>query len=215
MTDGLLAAVAEFVVSVIDQSGYLGIFALMALEGSFLPIPSEIILPFSGYLVAQGRFDLWIVALMGALSNIAGTLFTYWISRTLGRAFLERWGKYVLVTKGDIDAAHRLFAKYGSPIIFFSRLLPAVRGFVPIPAGVAKMSLAPFILYVFVGSFLWSLFLTYLGVLVGENWRELKGYFLAVDWVILVLVVALGVWWVWRHIRALRAESHEDPNPRS
>ncbi|MEX2007906.1 MAG: DedA family protein [Candidatus Spechtbacterales bacterium] len=195
---------AGFIVAYIEETEYIGIFILMVLEGSFVPIPSEIILPFSGYLVSQGELSLWLVALVGALGNIVGTMFTYTLSRYVGYPFFYRYGKYVLVTHDDIELARRLFARFGVAIIFISRLLPGVRGFLPIPAGVARMRIVPFVVYVFIGSFLWSLFLTYLGVILGENWGSLEGYFRQFNWVLLVAGVVFAAWWIRRYIRQVR-----------
>ncbi|MDP2641062.1 MAG: DedA family protein [Candidatus Yanofskybacteria bacterium] len=206
--DQIVGGITNFILSVIDTGGYAGIFVLMALEGSFFPLPSEIILPFSGYLVAQERFSLWMVALVGALGNIAGTLFSYSVARYLGLPFLYKYGKYMFVTRHDIDQAWRVFQKYGIPIIFFSRLIPGLRGFIPIPAGVARMRVLPFILYVFVGSFLYSAVLTYLGVVVGENWDTMSAYFKQVDILVLIAATLFITWWVRRHIRLIRQERH-------
>ena len=203
----VLEQLSSLIISFIDETGYVGIFVLMALEGSFIPVPSEIILPFSGYLVFEGRFSLLMVAFVGALGNIVGTLFTYSISRYVGLSFLHKYGKYVLVTRGDIDVAQRLFEKYGAPIIFVTRLIPGIRGFIAIPAGVARMKIVPFVAYVFTGSFIYSLALTYLGVIAGKNWDTLGPYFRKFDWVVVVLLVVGVVWWIWRHVRNLKYET--------
>ena len=197
----ILEWLSSIIISVIGESGYLGIAALMFLEGSFLPVPSEIILPFSGYLVFQGKFNIFIVAFIGAVANIFGTLVTYSISRYLGLPFLYKYGRYMLISRKDIDGAHRLFEKYGTMILFASRLLPGVRGYVPIPAGIAKMDVIKFIIYVFSGSFIWSYVLTYAGVIAGENWDILAPYFRKFDWAIVLGVIILGGWWIWRHIK--------------
>ena len=202
----ILEWLSSIIISIIDSTGYAGIFVLMALEGSFIPIPSEIILPFSGYLVFEGRFSLYLVAFLGALGNIAGTLFSYSISRYVGISFLHKYGKYVFVTRGDIDFAQRLFEKYGAPIIFVTRLIPGIRGFVAIPAGVARMKIVPFVAYVFTGSFIYSLALTYVGVVAGENWDILEPYFHKFDWVVVTLLVIGVIWWIRRHISKMKNE---------
>lgn len=205
---GMFEQATLLIIRIIEETGYGGIFLLMALEGSFLPIPSEIILPFSGYLVAQGKFSLWLVALMGALGNIVGTLGTYALARHGGLPLLHRYGKYVLVTRHDINAAQRLFAKHGARIIFVTRLFPGIRGFLPIPAGIAKMPLVPFVAYVFVGSFVWSLFLAYAGVLVGEHWERFARYAHEAG-TVLVGVMLVGVaWWLKRQYTYLRKEKN-------
>ena len=202
----ILEWVSSTIINIIDSTGYAGIFILMVLEGSFIPIPSEIILPFSGYLVFEGRFSLLMVAFVGALGNIVGTLFSYSISRYIGLSFIHKYGKYVFVTRRDIDLSQRLFEKYGAPIIFVTRLIPGIRGFVAIPAGVARMRVLPFIVYVFTGSFIYSLFLTYIGVVAGENWDILEPYFKKFDWVLVVLLALGATWWIWRHIHNMSAK---------
>lgn len=199
MISSLIAWLSIKIITVIESAGYAGVFILMALEGSFVPVPSEIILPFSGFLVTQGVFTLFMVAFMGALGNIAGSLFTYFVSRRYGVSFLYKYGKYFLVSRHDIDMANRLFEKHGVRIIFISRLIPGIRGFVPIPAGIARMKLMPFVTYVFTGSFLYSLALTYAGVWGGENWDWLAPYFRRFDWVLVLILIAGLAWWVRRH----------------
>jgi len=209
MIEGIIAATIVGVTNIINQAGYAGIFILMALEGSFLPVPSEIILTFSGYLVSQGKFSLLLVAATGALGNVAGTLLTYAVGRYLGLPFVYRYGKYMLITRNDIDKAHQLFEKYGTTIIFVSRLMPGVRGYIPIGAGIARMKIIPFVAAVLIGSFLYSLALTYIGVLLGEHW-EVVGPHLQQWSGILLFALVLGlVWWIWRRIQTIRNESKQ------
>jgi len=198
MFEQLVAVLSSFVLNTIESWGYFGIFILMTLEGSFVPIPSEVIMPFSGYLASQGVFSIWNIALIGALGNIVGTIFTYLVARYLGLPFLYKYGKFVLVRQSDIDMAHRLFERHGILIIFISRLLPGIRGFVPIPAGIAKMRLLPFVFYVFVGSYIWSLFLAYIGYFAGENWDFLGPYFHRFDVVAFLIVLAFVGWIIYR-----------------
>jgi membrane protein DedA with SNARE-associated domain len=203
----VLHQLSSIIIEVIDRTGYAGILVLMALEGSFIPVPSEIILPFSGFLASQGQFSIWAIALVGAIGNIIGTLLTYSVARYIGVPFLYKYGKYVLVSRADIDQAQRLFKRFGMPIIFISRLLPGIRGFVPIPAGIAKMNIIPFLFYVFVGSFLWSLFLTYIGFLLGEHW-EFVGPYLERSTGFLFACAAIAIaWWVWHRIQIIKKES--------
>lgn len=201
MLEDAIVSVSGFILNTIESWGYLGIFVLMAMEGSFVPVPSEIILPFSGYLVHIGTFTLILVAFWGAVGNIVGTTFTYLIARHLGVAFLYKYGKYFLVNPKDIDSASELFEKHGVKIIFISRLIPGVRGFIPIPAGIAKMKFLPFVTYVFTGSFLYSLVLTYIGVIAGENWDIIGPYFRKFDTLIYGGIAAFIIWWIWRHFK--------------
>lgn len=199
MLSSFLVSISGFILGTIEAWGYGGVFFLMALEGSFIPVPSEIILPFSGYLVHLGSFALITVAFWAAIGNIVGTIFTYSISRYFGSAFLYKYGKYVLVTHKDIDYATKLFDRHGMKIIFISRLIPGVRGFVPIPAGIAKMKFIPFVVYVFTGSFIYSLALTYIGFVAGENWDVIGPYFKKFDFVIVGAAIVAFIWWVWHH----------------
>ena len=202
--EGLLEWVVVETISLIEATGYLGIFVLMNIEGSFILLPSEIVMPFSGYLVSQGVFSIWLVALAGALGNIVGTLFSYGIARYLGLPFLQKYGKYILVAQDDIERAFYLFKKYGAPIIFITRLMPGIRGFVAIPAGIAKMSLVQFIIYVFVGSYLWSLFLAYIGYLAGENWESISEYVGKFSTFFVILGAVVFIWWLYSHIQKVR-----------
>lgn len=206
MIDGIVDSLTSFIITVIDTTGYPGIFLLMAVEGSFIVLPSEIILPFAGFLASEGRFSIAGIAFVGALGNIAGTLFSYTVARYAGLPFLYRFGKYVLVTRHDIDLAQGLFKKYGVAILFISRLIPGIRGFIPIPAGIAKMKLIPFVAYVFVGSFIYSFVLTYIGFVVGKNWDTIGVYLHSFQTTLFIVFVLGVVWWVWRHILLLRRE---------
>jgi membrane protein DedA with SNARE-associated domain len=158
-------------------------------------------MPFSGFLVASGRFNLWLVALAGTLGCLIGSIITYFIGYYGGRPLVLKYGKYVLLHHRDLELAERWFAKYGDVTIFFSRLLPIVRTFISLPAGISKMNFSKFVLYTILGSFPWCLGLTYIGFKLGENWQTIGKYFRGADWIIFALIVALIAWWIWRHIR--------------
>lgn len=209
----MIAKIIEFlsgiIVAVISAMGYSGIVLLMAIESACIPLPSEIIMPFSGYLVSTGQLNIWLVGLAGAVGCVLGSLVAYWVGSKGGRPFIEKYGKYVLVSPHDLDLADRWFAKYGEIIIFVSRLLPAIRTFIAFPAGVARMNLKRFVIYTFAGSLLWCLALAYIGQKLGEKWNEddtLKTWFHRFDFVIGIIGVLLAAWWIWRHVRHLRAE---------
>jgi membrane protein DedA with SNARE-associated domain len=192
--------------------GYSGIVLLMAIESACIPLPSEIIMPFSGYLVSTGQMNLWLVGLAGAVGCVLGSLVAYWVGMKGGRPLIEKYGRYVLVSKHDLDLADRWFAKYGEAIIFTSRLLPAIRTFIAFPAGVARMNLKRFVIYTFAGSLPWCLGLAYVGQKLGEKWNEddtLKTWFHRFDFLIGIAGVLLIVWWVWRHLGHLRKEKAE------
>ncbi len=171
--------------------GYGGIFLLMTIESACVPLPSEVTMPFSGYLVATGRFNLHLVALAGALGCLLGSYIAYYVGASGGRRLLERYGRYLLIAPHEIEAADRFFARWGSATVFWSRLLPVVRTFIAFPAGVARMPLLPFTVYTLAGSYIWCLALAYAGMKLGQHWAALGPYFHRFDGVIAV-VLAIG-----------------------
>ena len=204
----LLEFLANTVIGIIETTGYAGIAVLMALESANIPIPSEIIMPFAGYLVSKGEFGFWQVVFWGAFGNLLGSLVSYALGFYGGRAFLGRYGKWLFITPHDIALADRLFWRHGAIIAFASRVLPVVRTFISFPAGIARMNIWKFSLYTFAGSFLWSGLLAYIGVQLGENWHSLEGYFRTFDWLIAGILLILGVWWIIRQIKHLKTNSN-------
>ena len=197
----ILEILARFVIDTISASGYLGIVILMGIESACIPLPSEIIMPFSGYLVFRGDFELFRVGLAGAFGCVVGSVPAYYLGLYGGRPLVERYGKYVLISHRDLDTADRWFDRYGDWAIFFSRLLPVVRTFISFPAGVARMNFPRFVAYTFIGSFPWCLGLAYVGMKLGENWDTLGGYFHRFD-IVIGIVIALGVlYYVWHHLK--------------
>lgn len=207
--DTLLEFLASLVIQTIETTGYAGIAFLMALESANIPIPSEIIMPFSGFLVWEEKLDFLWVVFWGATGNLIGSIISYYVGFFGGRPFLEKYGKFMLITRHDLDLADRWFQKYGTITILASRVLPIVRTFISFPAGIARMNVWKFSAYTLAGSFIWSFILTYAGVIMGQNWTDLEGYFRKFDWAIAGLLALLGVWWVWRHIGLLRKESRD------
>ncbi|MGH8335319.1 MAG: DedA family protein [Gammaproteobacteria bacterium] len=204
MTAKLVALVAGFIIATISALGYGGIVLLMAIESACIPLPSEIIMPFSGYLVYRGEMTLWLVALAGAVGCVLGSLVAYWVGARGGRPLVEKYGRYILVSHHDLDVADRWFNRRGDIIILIGRLLPLVRTFIAFPAGVARMSMTKFILYTFIGSYIWCWALAWVGLRLGEHWDTLGPWFHRFDTVIVVVVVLGFVWYVWRHVRNLR-----------
>ncbi len=201
----ILAALSAFIVHVISSGGYLGILALMTIESACIPLPSEVIMPFSGYLAYTGRFHLLWVATVGALGCNLGSLIAYEIGAYGGRPLVERYGSYVLLSRRELDIADHFFARWGGATVFFSRLLPVVRTFIALPAGIARMPRARFHLYTFVGSWPWCLGLAWVGMKLGEKWEtdpRLKAWFHRLD-VVIGGVILLGIVWFlwsrWRH----------------
>ena len=202
MLTSLVEMLGRFVIAVISQAGYPGIVLLMGIESACIPLPSEIIMPFSGYLVYTGRFKLAWVALAGAVGCNVGSLVAYYVGALGGRPLAEKYGRYVLVTRHDLELADRWFARYGDWAVFFARLLPVVRTFIALPAGVARMNFLRFNVYTFLGSLPWCLALAYAGLKLGERWTILRQYFHRFDTVILILIVIAGAWFVrnrWRN----------------
>ena len=209
----MIAKIIEFlsgiIVATISTLGYSGVVLLMAIESACIPLPSEIIMPFSGYLVSTGQMNIWLVGLAGAVGCVLGSLVAYWVGSKGGRPLIEKYGRYVLVSPHDLDLADRWFANYGELIVFVSRLLPAIRTFIAFPAGVARMNLKRFVIYTFAGSLPWCLGLAYIGQKLGEKWNQddtLKTWFHRFDFVIGIIGVLLAAWWIWRHIKHLRKE---------
>jgi membrane protein DedA with SNARE-associated domain len=197
MIEKILGALSAFIISVISTSGYAGIVLLMAIESACIPLPSEVIMPFSGFLVAQGRFNLWWVATAGAIGCNVGSVIAYEIGYFGGRPLVERFGSWIWISRHELEWADRFFARHGNLAVFISRLLPVVRTFIALPAGVARMPRVPFHIYTFLGSWPWCLGLAYLGMKAGEHWDYLREYFHKFDVVIGVVLVAGVAWFVW------------------
>ncbi len=197
----ILAWVGTLVVNIISALGYPGVAVLMALESACIPVPSEIIMPFSGYLVATGKFSLWLVVLAGTIGNLIGSIAAYFAGYYGGRPLIEKYGKYILVSAHDLDRAEIWFKKYGNISVFFSRLLPVVRTFISFPAGVARMPFWKFCLYTALGSLPWSFLLTYIGIVLGENWKSIEVYFRRFDWAVIILVGLSIGWWIYHKLK--------------
>lgn len=190
--------------------GYFGVGLMMAIESMCIPLPSEIIMPFAGYLVYQGQFTLLGVSLAGAIGCVVGSVLAYWAGIYGGRKFIEKYGKYFLITKHDLDIADRFFEKYGASAVFFSRMLPVVRTFISLPAGIAKMNFTKFVIYSFVGSLPWCWLLAYIGKKLGSEWDTLGVYFHKLDAVIGVIILIGIIWFVRRHLGLKKDEKLED-----
>ena len=196
----ILGLLSNIVISVISSTGYLGVFACMVIESACIPLPSEIIMPFSGYLVFAGKFNIWLVTLAGALGNLAGSMIAYAVGYYGGRPFVEKYGKYFLVTHKDIDMADRWFSRYGYEAVLISRVLPVIRTFISLPAGIAKMNFTWFSVYSFLGSLPWCFVLAFIGMKLGENWVSIGDYFHKFDLVIGVVLITGLIFWIRRHL---------------
>ena len=210
MLDNLLAILAGAIIATISSLGYLGIVFLMAIESACIPLPSEIIMPFAGYLVSTGRFDLILVATAGALGCNLGSSVAYAVGYYGGRPLVEKWGRFILVSHRDLAMADRFFARFGSITVFVCRLLPVVRTFIALPAGIARMPQGRFQLYTFIGSWPWCFALAYIGEQLGARWDsdpELRAILHRFDVVIVGALLLLALIYIARHWRhRLRAE---------
>ena len=199
----------ELIAEVYDTLGWPGVVALMAVESVFFPIPSEAVMPLSGWmLIAAKGHSAWLVllaGLYGALGSLIGALFLYGIGAWGGRPILERYGRYVLITSSDLDTANRWFDKYGTWAVFLSRLVPVARSLISLPAGVTRMHLIPFVLLTFAGSFIWSLGLAFAGYHLGENWESIRDVMRPIETPILIVVLLAISYYIYRRVRQLRS----------
>jgi membrane protein DedA with SNARE-associated domain len=205
----LTDTITTFITNLYITGGLAGIVLAMAIESCCIPLPSEIVMPLAGVMVASGKLlagvnpwlSLVLVALAGSVGCLIGSIAAYGIGYAGGRPLLLKYGRYVLISQHDADRADHFFQKYGSATVFFSRLLPVVRTYISLPAGIAKMPFAKFCVYTFLGSFPWCLLLAYIGTVIGNNLTTLSPIFHDLDVVIIVAVVALVALYIWRHIR--------------
>jgi len=220
----VLALFGQLVTEEIAKYGYAAIFLLMVLESACVPIPSEVTMLFAGALVSapflapEHQLDLVAVALVGAGANLVGSWLAYWAGYAGGRPLVDRWGRYLLLRPHEIDRAHTWFDRYGQEAVFFGRLLPVVRTFISLPAGVARMNVWKFSLYTVLGCLPWTFGLAFLGYKLGERWDEVERFLRPVSWLVAALVVTAVGWWAWRRIRYLRThplQRAEDPEGRA
>jgi membrane protein DedA with SNARE-associated domain len=194
MTEKILTALFIFIKSLIAATGYGGIVILMAIESACIPLPSELIMPFAGYLVFTGSMKLLWVATAGAIGCNLGSLVAYEIGYYGGRPLVERYGRWVLMGRRELDWADHFFTRWGYLAVFVARMLPVVRTFIALPAGIARMPRLRFHLYTFLGSWPWCFFLAWFGMKMGENWRQLGKYLHKFD-VVIVVFLAVGIIW--------------------
>jgi len=196
----MILNILEFITGLISSWGYAGIFVTMTLESALIPIPSEVVIPFAGFLAYMGEMNIWLIVLVSSLANLTGSIIAYEIGKYLGRGFIERYGKYVLLNMDHLKLVEGWFEKYGSVTVFFSRLLPLVRTVNALPAGIGKMNFPKFCLYTFIGSIPWNLALVLVGYVLKENWSILEKYSLYID-ILAVFVAAAVIFYIARRIR--------------
>lgn len=203
----MLELISTFIIHLIQATGYLGIFLLMTLESALIPIPSEVIMPFSGFLAQKGIFSLFMVVLAGSLGNLAGSLIGYFIGFFLEENLIlrniKKYGKFMLITEDDYKKAVNWFKKYGNGVVFLSRLIPAVRTFISLPAGVFRMNIWKFLLFTFLGSFIWSFLLSYTGFYLGTQWKLLDSYFRKFDILLFLLIMAMLLFYINHKLKIL------------
>jgi membrane protein DedA with SNARE-associated domain len=212
MIEKIISQLAGIIIAVISKSGYAGVVLLMGIESACIPLPSEIIMPFAGALtvssIAQhydrSPFSLLLVATMGALGCNLGSVIAYEIGRHGGRPLIEKYGRYIWLSRHDLDLAERFFDRFGSAAVFIGRLLPVIRTFIALPAGLAKMPRIRFHVYTFLGSWPWCFALAWVGMKLGEQWENdprLKHWLHRLDLVIVVAILAAAIWFVRSHWR--------------
>ena len=203
--EALLAALGDFLIEFISSYGYFAVFIFMTLESALIPIPSEVTMTFAGFLSGIGILNIWVTIFLGAIGNVVGSLLAFWLGRKMGeewiRVAIRKWGKWLLMHEGDFDKALSWFNKYGQGITFASRLLPIVRTFISLPAGISKMDVKLFTLFTFIGSFIWSAILAFLGLKLGENWQIIEPFFRKFQYLIIAGFAVLVILYVIRHIK--------------
>ncbi|GAO03959.1 DedA family protein [Anaeromyxobacter sp. PSR-1] len=207
MISKVIEALAVFTTSVISSMGYGGIVLLMAIESACIPLPSEIIMPFAGYLVYRGEMTLHGAALAGAIGCVVGSIPAYYLGQFGGRPLIEKYGRYVLLSHKELDLADRLFQRWGQWVVFAGRLLPVIRTFIAFPAGVSRMPMGKFIAYTFVGSYPWCYALAWVGEWAGEAWHtdpRVKAVYHRFELAIVVAGVLAVGWFVWHKVKEAR-----------
>jgi membrane protein DedA with SNARE-associated domain len=214
MLDSIVSFCTEWVLNIISSAGYWGIALSMAIESFFVPFPSEVIMPFAGYLVSQGRFSLFWVAVFGGLGSYIGTLPFYFFgklsSEIIVRKFIQKWGKWIFITEEDLDKSIKLFNEKGGVIVFVGRLIPGIRSVLSIPAGISKMEFVKYSFFTILGSLSWSFVLSLLGYFLGENWEILGGYIEKFKDVIIVIVILIGIYYFYSKLKNNGKKKSED-----
>ena len=201
----MIELLSGFIIQLIQSSGYLGVFLLMALESALIPIPSEVTMPFAGYLVTTGQFSFIAVIVVGALANLVGSWLAYavgyFLEETIIVSLIKKYGKFILI---EYERSLKWFNKYGDKIAFFSRMLPAVRTFISLPCGLAEMNFWKFSIYTFLGSLIWSAFLTYIGVYLGNKWNTIGVYFHRFDLILAILLIFAILFYVNHKLKIIK-----------
>lgn len=206
MLGALESYLIPFLENLYAQMGYLGLVLVMTLESACIPIPSEIILPMAGWMVAMGKWNLWLAVFFGTVGNTLGSCVAYWVGATGGRPLVERFGRYIFISHHDLELADRWFARYGEWTVFFSRMMPIVRTFISLPAGIARMNFFKFLVYSIAGALPWSFALVYAGKVFGDNWESIRRFLQNFDYLIAVAIIALVALYLYRHLHRAPAD---------
>jgi membrane protein DedA with SNARE-associated domain len=198
---GLTELIATYATYLIEKTGYASVFILMVMESMVFPVPSEAVMPFAGFLIVQGTFTFWQVILVSTLGSIVGSLISYYIGFYGGMPFVKRFGKYALLDVEELEATERFFKKRGELTIFICRLIPVVRHLISIPAGTGKMNIWKFSLFTILGAAIWNAFLTYVGYVLKNNWERVMKYSHIIDIVVVLFLVLMVGFYVYRHLR--------------
>jgi len=198
---GITEFLAQYVTAFIDQTGYASVFVLMVMESMVFPIPSEAVMPFAGFLIAESKFTFTLVILFSTTGSIVGSLLSYWIGRYGGKPFIDRFGKFLLLNQDDLTATEIFFKKYGEATIFICRFIPVVRHLISIPAGTGRMNLLKFSIYTIVGAGMWNAFLAVCGFYLRKNWETVMHYSRYVDIAVIALLVLGMAYFIKKHLQ--------------
>lgn len=197
----ITAFIADYATKLIDASGYPGVFILMTMESMVLPVPSEAVMPFAGFHVATGRFTMTAVVIASTLGSIVGSLLSYAIGRYGGTPFVNKWGKYLLLNRHDLEVTESFFKKRGSITILICRFIPVIRHLISIPAGTGRMNIVTFMIYTIIGAGIWNAFLTFCGLYLKQNWEVVMKYSHIVDIVVVLILLGGLVFFIVRHLK--------------
>jgi len=193
---GFIRGIADWIINIIDETKYIGVLFLMILESALLPVPSEVIMPFAGFIAYLGHMDIILIVIAGTIGNVIGSVIAYYAGLYGGRGFVKRYGKYIFLRDGHVNLAEKLFNDYGEIMIFIGRMLPAVRTVISFPAGVGKMNFKKFLLYTTIGSIPWNFALTYIGYILGSKWYSIISFFENADLIFVAALVIILIYFI-------------------
>jgi len=208
MVSNIIALLTNFIINLISWLGYWGVFGLMTAQSALIPMPSEVTMPFAGYIASTGRFNIYLVILMGTLGNLLGASLSfalgYFGKDVVVRSLIKKFGKFILVSESDLNHSEKWFKKYGEKVVFFGRMLPVVSTFISLPAGIFNMNYSKFAFFTLIGSLVWSSVLTYIGFTLGKNWDSLNVYYRQFEYLIVILGVVVVSYYIYHKISKFR-----------